>query len=353
MDSLTHTVSGAALLLALPRRPKTAWAVPLSMTVAALPDIDVLFPRIPIDSLLLHRGITHALPALPAFALLCAFLMYPFWKRGTPDAWTFRQTALFALLLLLLHVWLDCVTTYGTLAFLPFSDYRVRLNGLFIVDFWLLLPLLAACCVARRRPRIAAAAMIWLLLYSGGAVIWRMHLQDTWDGALRAQGIAPSRLDVLPDAFSPLYWKVQYEHEGQCFQAPLAWDGSPSGPRQRQQSADPALLARLAAEDRSVLIWTRFSLLPLQEERHWKDGREYAFYDWRFATFVSLARVIRDRWSKDDDPFRIMARVDAAGKLVAVRYIGSASGRGGDAGWQPPVTPKGRSGIHRLIGLDD
>ena len=70
MDSVTHAVSGATLLLAMPRRPATAWAVPLSMIVASLPDIDVVFHRIPIDSLLLHRGITHALPAAPVFALL-------------------------------------------------------------------------------------------------------------------------------------------------------------------------------------------------------------------------------------------------------------------------------------------
>ena len=351
MDSLTHAAGGAALLLALPRRPATAWAVPLTMIVSAMPDIDVLFPRSPIDFLLLHRGITHALPALPIFALLCALLMYPFWKRGTPGAWTFRQSALFALLLLYLHVWLDCVTTYGTLAFLPFSDYRVRLNGLFIVDIWLLAPLILACCAARRRPRIAASAMIWLLLYSGGAVAWRMHLQDTWDAALRASGITPARLNVLPDAFSPLYWKVQYEHNGQCFQAPLAWNGLQTGPWQQQQGADPALLARLAAEDRSARTWARFSLLPLQEKQGWEGGKEYTFYDWRFGSLVPFVQSLQNRRSNGATPFRFMARVDGTGKLVAVRYIGSAGG--GDSGWQPPVTPKGRSGIHRLIGLDD
>ena len=351
MDSVTHAVSGAALLLALPRRPGTAWAVPLSMTVAALPDIDILFPHRPIDFLLLHRGITHALPALPAFALLCALFMYPFWKRDTPGAWTFGQTALFAFLLLLLHVWLDCVTTYGTLAFLPFSDYRVRLNGLFIVDLWLLAVLIPACCAARSRPRIAAAAMIWLLLYSGGTVIRRMHLEDMWNASLRASGVVPAQLSVLPDAFSPLYWKVQYEHDGHCFQAPLAWNGAQTDPWQRQQSADPVLLARLAAEDRSVRIWTSFSLLPLQDEREQGEGKEYDFYDWRFASLVPFAQRIQDWRRNGATPFRLMARVDEAGTLVAVRYIGSAGG--GDSSWQPPVAPKGRSGIRWMIGLDD
>jgi len=351
MDSLTHAASGTAFLLALPRRPATAWAVPLAMIISAIPDIDILFPRSPIDFLLLHRGITHALSALPVFALLCALLMYPFWRYGTPNAWTFRQSALFALLLLLLHVWLDCVTTYGTLAFLPFSDYRVRLNGLFIVDIWLLAPLILACCAARRRPRIAALAIIWLLLYSGGAVAWRTHLQNTWDAALRASGITPARLNVLPDAFSPLYWKVQYEHDGLCFQAPLAWNGLQTDPWQQHQGADPALLARLAAEDRSARIWERFSLLPLQDEQAWEGGKEYTFYDWRFGSLVPFVQSLQNRRSNGATPFRFMARIDGVGKLVAVRHIGSAGG--GDSGWQPPAAPGGRSGIHRLIGLDD
>jgi len=321
------------------------------MTVAALPDIDVLFPRTAVDFLLLHRGITHALPALPAIAVLCAFFMYPLWRSGTAGAWTFRQSALFALLLLLLHVWLDCVTTYGTLAFLPFSDYRIRLNGLFIMDLWLLIPLILACYAARRRPRIAASAMIWLLLYTGGAVFWRIHLQDTWEAVLRADGIALAQPSILPDALSPLYWKVQYKHEGQCFQAPLAWNGVRIGPWRRQPGADPALLARLAAEDRSARIWTRFSLLPLQDEQDWEGGKEYAFYDWRFASLVPFAQTIQNWRRNGATPFKLMIRLDGTGKLVAVRYIGSAGG--GDSGWQPSVASKGRSGIHWLIGLDN
>jgi inner membrane protein len=321
------------------------------MTVATLPDIDIIFNRIPIDSLLLHRGITHALPALPAFAILCAFLMYPFWRRATPNAWTLGQTALFAFMLLLMHVWLDCVTNYGTLAFLPFSDYRVRLNGLFIVDFWLLIPLILAACASRRRPRLAALAVAWLFLYSGGATAWSMHLQDKWRRALKAEGITPTQLHILPDAFAPLNWKVKYEHNGQCFLAPLNLSGLVAGPWMRQQSADPALLARLSREDRSISIWMRFSLLPLQDEQDWENGREYTFYDWRFVSLVPFAQKIiqRRRPGSDDTPFKIMARVDNADKLVAVRYIPG----GGDSGWQPPVAPKERSGIHRLIGLDE
>lgn len=343
MDSVTHAVSGAALLLAMPERPNTAWAVPLAMTVASIPDIDVFFSRVPVNLLLLHRGITHALPALPVYALLGALLMYPFWKRGTPRAWTFRRTAIFAFVLLIMHIWLDCVTSYGTLAFLPFSDYRVRLNGMFIVDLILLVPLVL-CCAARRRPRVAAIAIIWLFLYSGGSVLWRMYIQHKWDTSLKEEGIAAAQLSVLPDAFSPLYWKVQYEYEGRCFQAPLSWNGERAGDWEQQRSADD-ILSRLSQEDKSVRIWTQFSLMPLFQEQDWEGGKEYGFYDWRFDTFVPLLK----KWRQSGQGFRLKARVDATGKLIAVHYISAR----GNSGWQPPVAPAGRSGILWLIGLDN
>ena len=276
---------------------------------------------------------------------LCALLMYPLWKQDTPGAWTFAQTTLFAFSLLLMHIWLDCVTTYGTLAFLPFSDYRVRLNGLFIIDLWLLIPLIAACFAARRCPRAAALAMIWLLLYSSGAVAWRMNLQNKWNSSLRKDGVAAEQLSVLPDAFAPLYWKVQYEHDGWCHTAPLAWNGLRVGPWRREKSADPTLLARLASEDRSACVWTSFSVMHLQEEQNWEGGREYSFHDWRLDSFVPL---IQNR--RGNAPFfKLMARVDDTGKLAAVRVVTG----GKDSGWQPPAAPKGRSGINRLIGLDD
>jgi len=348
MDSVTHAVSGVALIMALPRRPATAWAVPLSMTVSSLPDIDVFFHSIPIDSLLLHRGITHALPVLPIYVILCSLLMYPLWRRNTPGAWTFMQTVLFTSLLLLVHIWLDCVTTYGTLAFIPFSDYRVRLNGMYIIDFLLLIPLILACCFAKHRPRIAALAVIWLLLYSGGAVAWRMHLENKWNATLLAEGIIPAKLNVLPDAFSPLYWKVQYEHDGVCFQTSLAWNGLQASPWQQGRSADPDLLARLASEDRTARIWKFFTLFPLQEEHDWEGGREYSFYDWRFGTLVPFIRI---RQRDGTDYFRLMARIDENDNLVAVRYISFPGER--NLGWQPPVAPKGRGGIRWFIGLDN
>jgi inner membrane protein len=351
MDSVTHAACGAALMLALPRRPATAWAVPSAMLVSSAPDVDVLFPAAaPVDFLLLHRGITHSLAALPVEAVLCALLlMYPLWRRGAEGRWSFTRSALFAAALLLLHIWLDCATTYGTMIFQPFSEYRVRLNGLFIVDLLLLVPLIAACLFARKRPRLAAAVVAWTLLYSVGAVARRAHLERQWESALRAEGVAVEMLSVLPDAFSPFFWKAQYADGVQAVQIPLDWKGEQKGPSRRDRRADSALLARLAEKDRSARIWASFALLPLQEKLPWDDGgAEYRFFDRRFASLVPFVRKIQElRGDEGTTPFRLSARLNARGELVAVRYEGSTGRRD----WLPPTPPAGRGGWRRLVGL--
>ncbi len=151
MDPVTHAASGAVAMLALPSRPASRWAVPLAALAAASPDLDILFASTPLQFLLLHRGITHSLACMPVLGLLLALCCYPLWRASTPGRWSFVKVWLLACGMVLLHIWLDVVTTYGTMIFLPFSHQRVRLNGVFIIDLLLTLPLLWAVWRWRRR----------------------------------------------------------------------------------------------------------------------------------------------------------------------------------------------------------
>ena len=70
MDPVTHAASGAVAMLALPSRPVTRWAVPLAALASASPDLAIVFASTPLQFLLLHRGITHSLAAMPVLGLL-------------------------------------------------------------------------------------------------------------------------------------------------------------------------------------------------------------------------------------------------------------------------------------------
>ena len=269
MDPLTHAASGAVAMLALPRRPATRWAVPLAALVAAFPDIDIAFVRGPLQFLQLHRGITHALFYLPLLALLPALAARPLWKRDTPGRWPLPLVWLFFGGLILLHIWLDCITTYGTMIFLPFSAERVRLNGVFIIDLLLTLPLLAAVWLALRRSTVRPArlALCWLVLYPCCAIGLNSHLAAAYRAELAGQGREIERLVVLPDAFSPVYWRALYE-ERQSNGLVVRADGLTALGRAHERGFPrPALRPELAASLREQSTICRdfldFSLLPL------------------------------------------------------------------------------------------
>lgn len=73
--------------MALRSRPATAWALPLAALACASPDIDLVFCHSPLDVLLLHRGITHALAASPVFGFILALFCWPLWRKSTPGYW--------------------------------------------------------------------------------------------------------------------------------------------------------------------------------------------------------------------------------------------------------------------------
>lgn len=392
MDTLTHAVSGVIAYkgwnaLRSTPLPKSAWALPLVMLAANLPDADIFFAHSPTAFLLLHRGITHALAALPLMALLVALLLLPLWrplgKQQAPTC-SFAQCYGLGLGLIALHIYLDCITTYGTMIFLPFSDYRVRLNGMFIVDVWLLLPLLGACFLPSRGSvavrKLLLGACVWMLLYPAGTVLWRMQVEGQELIALVDQ--APLQPTVLPDALSPLHWRILYATEGLSHNlqasavppdsAALASTSPPPGPLSptasvHQQAlnalaqptsplynypaANPQLTAQLSEQDRSCQVFFRFTLLPLQYSQAWEGGTEYQFYDLRFHSLVPFVQNIMRMRSQGRSgvPFLLRVRFDHQGTLTSVRMTFSGSGL--DSGWQSPQKPQKPTWAEWLVGL--
>ena len=381
MDPVTHAASGAVAMLALPRRPATRWAVPLAALVAALPDIDIAFIRGPLQFLQLHRGITHSLFYLPLLALLAALAARPLWKRDTPGRWPLPLVWLFFGGLILLHIWLDCITTYGTMIFLPFSAERVRLNGVFIVDFLLTLPLLAAAWLSLRRgtARPARLALCWLLLYPCCALALNSHLAAAYRADLSAQGRTIERLAVLPDAFAPFYWRALYE-EDQPNGLVVRADGLTGLGRVHERGMpQPALTPQLAASLREQSAVCRefldFSLLPFTRplppslrpadaasapaDQAAAAARPQALRgyldiaDDRFGSSLRFVRrIMRLRAGGGGAPFQLFVELgygDSGPRLLRERFHLPDSGR--DTGWQTPRPPQPAEGLAWWLGL--
>ena len=168
MDPFTHGVAGALVAKAFFADPASgAGADPTQssalardrivvLTLGALfPDIDVvfkLFSSSPVGTLEYHRWITHSLICLPLFALALAAATRAFitWREARRDrsaraddlragrtATTHQSIAQLALLYgagILSHIFLDAITSWGTMVWAPLRDSRIQWDWVFIID---------------------------------------------------------------------------------------------------------------------------------------------------------------------------------------------------------------------------
>ncbi len=391
MDPITHVLSGAALAMAAPGRPKSRLFVVFGAVCAAFPDIDVAFGRTAESVMTLHRGFTHSIFLAPLFAIGLAFLASKI--MGGRLKWTVPRLAVLATLCLWLHTLLDCLTSFGTMALLPFSAQRLFVPSLFIVDplYTLMLGalLVLAALKARRgmpemtltppsdmeRPsppghRWAAAAVCWIFLWP--ALSLGAH-QAAAAETKRTELLPGSpTLHVLPDAFSPLYWKVVAQTddayyqglyrlgsgqihwntaagEGLAVSLPVAPDAPLAYPR-----PSPELLARLAKESPMFKEYEGFAMFIVEEKAPWpaavaaradlenaicssKAGRTppepdtkdtlLVLRDLRLDSVMPLAAKLRN----SNRVFQAVALLSPQGHLKTENFIGNP---GRTSGWK-------------------
>ncbi|MDR2054465.1 MAG: metal-dependent hydrolase [Desulfovibrio sp.] len=381
MDPVTHAASGAVAFLAMRERPAHRLALPLAALAAASPDVDVLFASAPLQFLLLHRGITHSLAALPVMGLLLACASRPLWRETTPGRWSFAKVWLFMSALAGLHIWLDVVTTYGTMIFLPFSHERARLNGLFIVDPLLTLPLLCGLFYAVKRSSRAAAlgALAWVFFWPAfGVGLNCLHTAGV-SARLAEQGRQARQVTVLPDALAPLFWRVLFAEEREqgknvprtVFEQPLDAFGRERGSAREYRGLSAELAEDLARSSTACKYFLDFTILPVMVPLRWQDapGRDHSgraasgappegfwlVHDLRFGSSLAFVNKLMALRPNADIPFQLMVELakDKTAKsgfaLTRERLRFSDSGR--DSGWQKPRPPRRPSFGAWLTGL--
>jgi len=227
MDPITHVAAGILLGQAgRDRFPASRWLVPLAAFAAWMPDLDnVVMLFGPEAYMRYHRGYTHSILGGALMAWLLAWITARFWRQA-------KRSHLFVLyfLCMLSHLFLDVITAYGTRIFLPFSDARVAISSVYIVDPLFTLALVALAVASFLRPaarRTLAVSGLALLLAWPALGFGVARLTEFRVGQLLAErGEMVQELHVQPDAFAPLWWKVvaregdQYVLTGLCWTAP-------------------------------------------------------------------------------------------------------------------------------------
>jgi inner membrane protein len=331
VDTLTHLVAGALTPLAFRGAPRTRTLALFGIICGEFPDIDVIAGRSAEALLVIHRGVTHALALQPLSALLLALLFHRLIKKKDANGtWTFAKTWSVALLALLIHLFLDCMTTFGTQIFLPFSDVRVALPAMYIIDFWLTVPLLLVWLLVIRRgslapdearARTARRGLAWLVAYPLIALAINhalaSQLTKTYAAPGNERGI--TRLELSPEPFAPFNWKVvgiapATYHMGQFF-VPHAGRDIRFTPYAR---ADAALWETLRRAVPLFAAYDAFAAYPAQTTKPLADGREYTFRDVRYeSTLPELMNAL----GRSDGLFLMQAKVSPEGRPEAYRFL--------------------------------
>ncbi len=149
MDTITHGLFGSLAGSSIRKKIKNIppfWVILISMFANIFPDFDFIFRLISEQAYFNnHRGITHSVFLLPFWALLLVLLWKPILKEqpfvknkiDIPlNKDTFLAVYLLSCLGIFSHIFLDIITSYGTMIFSPFSNTKYEYGSLYIIDLY-------------------------------------------------------------------------------------------------------------------------------------------------------------------------------------------------------------------------
>jgi len=285
VDPLTHALSGAALARAFPKQPLSTKQLFLIILLAMAPDSDIVL-RLISDPVYLqhHRGLTHSLLMLP----LWGWLIFSLSSRQVKQNPVMPKLIALALLL---HIFLDVVTTYGTMLFAPVSDKRFSVDLLFIIDpifsLCLLIPVLLGFIWKRQARRLSTLSFVVALAY---LLLAYSNQQQAIELTRKAHPDAIA-FHALPLAFSPFNWQLIAEYPDHYARA--AVNLKPDFPGLRPLF-DKAFVTTLLSTQMSVPDQIQWQKLPaMHTVKHLDQLPGTAFYAW-FTRFPVLLNQNKD-----------------------------------------------------------
>jgi membrane-bound metal-dependent hydrolase YbcI (DUF457 family) len=192
MDTITHGIAGALISKAvfsgrdlfpvsnMGKKKVATWALMLG---AVFPDSDVLrefFSHNPMLMITWHRSLTHSLLLLPIWSVILAAITGAFarWRKWEAPSFL-ALTGLYAVGILS-HIFLDLLTTYGTMIWSPLEYSRPAWDILFIVDFTftaiLLIPQLLAWTYEDPERAGKRALILWVIFTPTPLLIARIGI---------------------------------------------------------------------------------------------------------------------------------------------------------------------------------
>lgn len=288
MDTITHGLTGSLLSTALFVDGKSGLrdkAASYSLIIGSVfPDSDFVFSIFSnVAAMKYHRGFTHSLTGALAFSLLWALFFSYFSSYKKPGKLFIAFAGG-----MLLHIFMDVVTSYGTMIFSPFSQARVSLDWFFIIDLTFSSIVLIPQIIAffRKPQGKAVIARIGLVVLAGYfffvAYNHELAIEKT-ESILNKQGRQILKSATLPRPPAPVYWTSIIETPDEYLQI---WLDNLNSDHIRQESHkkvknDPFI--RKAEELELVKIFLWFARFPQIVRTSLDDSEIVEYFDLRFG----------------------------------------------------------------------
>lgn len=213
MDLVTQVVLGAAVGELVLGKKAGNKAIVWGAVGGLIPDLDVLITPFfsEVDGLFVHRGFSHSLIFAFLLAPLLGWLIHRLHqkKMDIPR----REWTMLIFWAAFTHPILDYFTTYGTGAFLPFSDYRVEWGTIGIVDIFYTLPFILVLLLipfikrtALWRRRLIVGTLFITSAYLLGTVGNKLHVNAVFKEAFLNQQISYKQFKTAPLPLSNFLW---------------------------------------------------------------------------------------------------------------------------------------------------
>ncbi len=300
MDSLTHALTGVVIAKAINDKKVGNWGTIAGLTMGVFPDSDFVLGLFNRQFYIeYHRDFTHSLILIPFYALFFSWLFVKVSKR--PHFWSFYRICL---PVLVSHVVLDLLTSYGTMVLSPFFKTRFSLDLVFIVDLIfsgiIVFPLVASFIWKRRSQWICRGSLVGLALYIFFCGVQHHDAMKSAEAFARNLDENVVQVASLPQPLSPFRWanyvetrsriyqgfidllKKKHTPEGSSFVEPIA-DGM--GFRERLRRLNGLFRSR---EEVRYLFWQKNQDSPWVERALTTKGTRFYYWFARFPVVYSV-----------------------------------------------------------------
>jgi inner membrane protein len=313
MDTITQGILGAAASQAIMARRLPRGAGLIGAIGGMIPDLDIFIRSSsdPTVGWLFHRHFTHSLLFIPVGGLIAAlpFLLMNRFKEQK------KEVILASIIGYATHGLLDAFTSYGTQLFWPFSNYRVALDWIGIVDpiYSLLLAIGVYLTSRMKQMKYVRLVLLFSSLYLcfGGWQHYRAVIAQKELVAMRGHQVLHSR--VMPAPGWLIMWRSVYIADGRLYAdgIKVPWFNSP-------------LMLEGGSADA-----TTFEDLPANARSNPETIRRFKILNW-FAD--GLVASIGDKSNAIGD-MRITAAVESLVPLWGLQFEPSS---GSAQRWSPP-----------------